>query len=153
MRNVIMLALLIACAYCAPGHAAATRVSGPGFDGVILDMPSTRKDVKIWVPGYDQINEMERALPDYVKRYIKVHKIVLRKPISKYKRHYLGVSENGKRMIGVSYYYENLDFVTSKKWLNGVGDSSSGGDDYLGAVYDVDQKAYVLFEIYPDKKQ
>jgi hypothetical protein len=148
MRTALILAIAWTILAGPSVASAATRVSGAGFDGVILDLPSTRKDVEVWVPGYDQIVEIERALPAYVKNYIKVHKITLRKPIGKYKRQYVGVKEGGKRMIGISFYYDGLDFVTSKKWLSTVGDSSKGGDDFLGAVYDMEQKAYTWFEIY-----
>jgi hypothetical protein len=153
MRRVLVLAIILSILSGSKVHASGTRVSGPGFDGVILDLPSTQKDVSVWVPGYDQIAEIEKALPAYVKKYIKAHKVVLRKPISKYKRQYVGVSENRKQLIGVSFYYDKLDFVTSKKWLNVVGNGGRGGDDYLGAVYDLEKKAYVLFEIYPEAKK
>ncbi len=152
MRISIVIAILWSVLSVHLVFASSFHVSGPGFDGMILDMPTTRKEVAVWIPGYDQIAELEKALPAYVKRYIKAHKIVLRKPISKYKRQYVGVKENGKRMIGVSFYYERLDFVTSKKWLTGVWSGESAGDDYLGAVYDVEKKAFELFEIYPGKK-
>jgi hypothetical protein len=151
MRIVVVLSLL--SILCLEGDALAlgARVSGPGFDGLVLDMPSPQKDVEVWVPEYDQIVRMEKALPAYVKNYIKVHRIVLTRPLSKYKRHYLGVREKGRRLIGTSYYSDSLEFVTRKRWLKTIGDSSAGGDEYLGSVYDVELGEFLLFEIYPKK--
>ena len=151
MRFAIILTVVMTCAFGINGYASETRVSGAGFDGVILDLPSTQKNIEVWIPVYDQISEMEKALPEYVKTYIKANKITLTKPITKYKRQYVGIKDNGRKLIGTNYYYDNLDFVTSKKWLKTVGDCSAGGDEYLGSVYDVDQKAFVLFEIYSKK--
>lgn len=151
MRIVVLLSLLSVLLTGTDAFALGTRVSGPGFDGVILDLPSPQKGVEVWLPEYDQVVRMEKALPAYVKRYIKVHKVVLSRPLSKYKRHYLGVRDNGRRLIGTSYYADSLEFVTKKRWLETVGDGSAGGDDYLGSVYDVDNGKFVLFEIYPPK--
>ena len=151
MRIVVLLSLLSVLCLGTDALALGTRVSGPGFDGVILDMPSPQKDVEVWVPEYDQIVRMEKALPPYVKNFIKVHQIVLTRPLSKYKRHYLGIREKGRRLIGTSYYSDGLEFVTKKRWLETVGDGSAGGDEYMGSVYDVDLGEFLLFEIYPPK--
>lgn len=145
-------ALAIAVAIVCIGTAAnamGTRVSGPGYDGLVLDLPSAQKGVEVWIPSAEQIAEMERALPAYVKKYIKTHKVVLSRPVSKYKRHYVGVREAGRKLIGISFFSDRLDFVTSGSWLLRVGSGGGGGDDDLGAVYDVDRKKFLLFEIPP----
>jgi hypothetical protein len=152
MRVVAMRLLALAALLClafGTAQAGGNRVSGPNFDGVVLDLPSTQKGVDVWVPGYDAINEMERAFPAYVKKYIKIHKVTLTKPISKYKRQYVGIVDGGKKLIGVSYFYEKTDFVTSKRWLQQVGSTAGGGDDYMGAVYDAGARKFVTFEICP----
>ncbi len=152
MRVALLFAVVLSALSVQAAYPSSTRVSGPDFDGVILDLPSTRPGIAIWIPGYDQILSMEKALPEYVRNYIREKRIVLRKPISKYKRQYVGVRDDGRRLIGVSFYHENLDFITSKKWLNGVWGGDSAGDDYMGAVYDVEKQAFELFEIYPVNK-
>jgi hypothetical protein len=154
--GILVPLLLAALLLAAPGRAAlalGSRVSGPGFDGVILEMPSPRPDVEVWTPGYDRIAEMEKRFPPYVKRYIKSHGIVLPRPPSRYKRHYVGILEKGKRLIGASYYGDGSDFVASKKWLETVGSPESFDGDCMGSVYDVDAGEFVLFEIYPSKAE
>jgi hypothetical protein len=119
------------------------RVASPTFDGVVMAHPEPGG----WVPTYQQIAELEAALPAYSSAELRRLNITLSRRLAQYKRQYLGRAEGGKRTIHVTFLHNEADEVKSGEWLDRPVTVLGGGDRFLYAEYDADSKRFLSFVV------
>ncbi len=144
---VIMLVLSFGC--FTKENQVGTRVSGPGFHGIILNEKSTT-DLEIWIPNNKQVSELENSLPSYVQSQVTASGFKLSKRLSDYKRQYVGIKKDGVRLIMIHFFYNETEIVKTGEWLKGTIGVLGGGDNYLGAIYDTEKKLFTKFVINAD---
>ncbi len=111
------------------------RVSGQGYDGVIGVQLDDAPTGQHWVPTNEQVAALERRLPEHIKS-LKEQPFRNARSINDYKRQYVGIWHEGKKVIKVLFLYKGNKEVTSGEWLYRLIAVLGGGDNYLNVVYD-----------------
>jgi hypothetical protein len=146
MRLLITAIILITLGCTEHSNDFGHRVSGPGYEGIIVTKTSESKFIPegIWVPDRVQIAMIENSLPGYVASEIRLwsQKNPPLPPLSEYKRQYLGIIESRHKLIRIILYHNSL--VGSGEWLRDMG-ISGGGNKVLQAIYDKDLRKFVHF--------
>ncbi len=121
--------------------AAGERVSGPGFDGVVM------MDVGpgSWMPTRSEIAELENALPADTSTAWNERKAPSARRLSEYRRQYVGRTQAQRRVIHVTFLHNDTTSVRSGEWLQRLILVAGGGDMYLSADYDPEVKALLSF--------
>lgn len=127
---------------------------GNDVDGVILDValgpavlyqcsrPTPQATEGFWAPSTAQVNRLEELLPAYVAKNPPRLAPELVKILPKYKRQYVGVVSNKKKIIYVNFFksseLESPSLVyVAYDWRKEAVVVCDGGDWFLGVEYDV----------------
>lgn len=124
-----------------------TEVKTDQFEGVIVtsetvawyvrDLTGARPE-KVWEPERADVLEMESRLADYLRKTRDGRSPDLWKKLTKYKRQYMGVIENGRKVI-----YTNFFCVVPKvDWKYFPVVVEDGGDCYFQIKYEVETKKF-----------
>lgn len=143
----------------APIHGPLpVRVTGPGYDGVIIavegrsssDPRQRSKLADTWTPTEATVREAEAQLPGYLdspSAEAILHGSRIRAELSHYKRQYWGVVRSGKREILVHFYHQNSSAVRGGLWLRGRLAVNGGWDQFFRITYRVEDKRFTQLQI------
>ena len=147
MTLFVLLATVLLAAVPAPTPAppVGARVSGPGYDGLIIS-PLPDQPYQGWQPTPDQIKELETALPPYVSGKLRRWRVQsLPKPLTEFKRQYWGFYSNKTFYIDVHFYHRSTELVRTGQWLRSMVSVSGGGYLFYKARYDASHHVFTSF--------
>jgi hypothetical protein len=96
-----------------------------------------------WDPAFSQVRQAETRLPGFLAKNRRPER-----PLSEYYRQYLGVVIEGKNLIYVNVFPRSLverpDFpgVSRDYWRSEFVDVCDGGDDFWGALFDLETQLF-----------
>jgi hypothetical protein len=129
------------------------RVSGPGFEGVIIsaeeclasDPRHLLKPSEVWTPSETNVREAEETLPAYISgadatRVLQGSRIP--SELARYKRQYWGTVRNGRRELLVLFYHGDTDIVRKGIWSRGILAIAGGGDRFFQVFFSTSTKRF-----------
>jgi len=127
-----------------------TRIQAQGIDGVIV--PDARASAfyvghysapsSYWTPSADEVMALERALPAHL-----AHAAAQLVPkLGRYKRQYVGVVENGARLVFANFFCDARPI----EWMHRPVIVDDGGDCYFQIKYDPSTGAFSALNINGD---
>jgi hypothetical protein len=138
------IVLLVAAVASASQLSSPLRVSGPGYDGVIIGADA-RDSADLWTPAESIVREAEALLPTYLdspKAAATLHGSRIRAELPHYKRQYWGVVRRGQREIAIHFYHQDSFTVRGGSWLRGRVAVMGGGDHFFQLTYRVQDRRF-----------
>jgi hypothetical protein len=123
-----------------------TRVSGEGFEGIILSEPFVEDIGSQGVSSWWDVQDRDiRTLEDHLRSYVKAHRGVLgprlTNELPSYRRWYHSeLSTAGKRQIHVFLMHGSQ--VSRSQWLHQLFGVAGGGDYYWHMTYTVQDGSF-----------
>jgi hypothetical protein len=115
------------------------------FEGVIFSranaqqvMPSSGEapdEEKFWTPGRKDVLRLEERIETYLR---KAASLALASKLPKYKRQYLGITQNGRRVIFVNFFCED----PGPGWETSLVTVMDGGDCFFRVLYDPESSGF-----------
>jgi len=114
----------------ANGLAIGIEISGAGYQGVILTCEEESEGC--WTPTKDEVAQFETALASFRRKNIRTDFPSL----EEYRRHYEGVTRDGRLLIRTLFFHDSTGFVRSGAWRTVPTRFMGGGDKFLTGLYD-----------------
>jgi hypothetical protein len=95
-----------------------------------------------WVPTESQVRRLESLLPNYVSRNPPRLAPDLVKHLSEYNRQYIGVLENGKKIIYVNFFIKELYKEKPLLWQEQAVIVCDGGEGFWGIEFNVESEKF-----------
>ena len=143
----VLLAMLLVN-FCMPAVAAQKEVEPRGIifsAEQIKSQKFVRAPGPYWTPGQEQIDQLERKLPAYLKYQYKNHSRHPKIDLSKYKRQYFGYSLDGKKVIFVNAFCHSFDY-----WKKTYVFVFDGGQCFFQATFDPETGNFLSFSVNGD---
>jgi hypothetical protein len=106
-----------------------------GFSGV--------EEKGAWTPGKDEVLKLEGKLESYLKKAAAKRSPNLWSKLAAYKRQYVGITRNGRRVIFANFFCNAFDV----DWKTKPVSVSDGGDCYFTVLYDPGPAAFSDLQI------
>jgi hypothetical protein len=135
-------------------------LTGDSYEGLLLNVDTIIARIKndpkkhhpepvFWQPTNEDIKVMEQHLKSFLMTYHNLsdqHNYVIDQQ-GKYKRQYLGLVQDGSRVIITRYFHESTKIVKEGTWKEKEIAVMGGGQYYFRTWYDNGKKAYTKLEI------
>jgi hypothetical protein len=147
-RYVVCLVLLLCGVCCLALKASAVKafegfevVRTESFEGVIVPGDKAKEFMKAfssveeketWTPGKDAILKLEERLEAYLKKAAAKHSPKLWTKLAPYKRQYVGLIRNNRRVIFTNFFCDALRV----DWKTSVVVVEDGGDCFFTVMFD-----------------
>jgi hypothetical protein len=102
-----------------------------------------------WMPTTSQLREVEHSLPTFLSKELEsrpslreLHEVIALEP--KYRRQYVGMIENGRKVIWVNCIPQTSEEGVDPfaNWSREIIDVSDGGSSFWGVVYDLEKHSF-----------
>ncbi len=151
MNSTKWLVVLSALLLVSFSLASATEPGAGDPQGIIFTAEEIRNQKFVtvpgpyWTPSQEQVDQLEKKLPAYLKGQVKSHSELLKIDLSKYKRQYFGYSLNGKKVIYVNAFCHSFDY-----WEKTLVFVFDGGKCFFQATYDPEVGEFLNFSVNGD---
>ncbi|HUQ31384.1 MAG TPA: hypothetical protein VM095_04655 [Pyrinomonadaceae bacterium] len=122
------------------------------FEGVIITREKAMDFMKAfsgldekgaWTPGRSSVLKLEERIEAYLKKAAAKRSPALWSKLAKYKRQYVGVMRNGRKVIFVNFFCDAFD----ADWKNNPVAVDDGGDCFFNLLYDPGSYAFSDLQI------
>jgi len=115
-----------------------TTIKGRGYEGLLMDTRFTRPQNGPWHPSVEEIRELEKSLPEFVKSP------VLLERLAQYRRTYTGVTRkvDNKRIIVAKFCAPSL--LSRREWLNGICITGGGQENNWIVLYEPSSGSFTI---------
>lgn len=117
------------------------------FEGVIVAREKAKDFMKAfsgleekesWTPGKDDVLKLEEKIESYLKKAAVKRSPNLWSKLAPYKRQYIGIMRNNRRVIFVNFFCQAYDI----NWKTTPVAVEDGGDCFFSVIYDVDRASF-----------
>jgi hypothetical protein len=122
------------------------------FEGVIIPREKAVDFMKAfsgldekgaWTPGRSSVLKLEERIEAYLKKAAAKRSPALWSKLAKYKRQYVGVMRNGRKVIFINFFCDAFN----ADWKNNPVAVDDGGDCFFNLLYDPDSYAFSDLQI------
>jgi hypothetical protein len=122
------------------------------FEGVIIPREKAGDFMKAfsglaekeaWTPGRDSVIKLEERIESYLKKAAAQRSPNLWSKLKKYKRQYVGVMRNGRKVIFANFFCDAFD----ADWKTNPVAVDDGGDCFFNLLYDPGSSAFSDLQI------
>lgn len=147
LLSMIIIAPAVTGARSARDETPYIEVKTEKFEGVIVPLARASDFVrnltgstqgKFWEPGRDDVLLFEEGLEDHLRKARDRRSPELWRKLGSYKRQYVGVMENGRKVIYANFFCDALRI----NWTTRPVAVEDGGDCYFQIKYEVETKRY-----------
>lgn len=151
VKSLIVFLLGICCIILTPPRVKALEsfevVKTDEFEGVIIPREKAKDFMKAfsgieekesWTPGKDDVLKLEEKIESYLKKAAVKRSPQLWSKLAPYKRQYLGLMRNNRRVIYVNFFCDAF----KKDWKTVPVAVNDGGDCFFNVTYDVDRTTF-----------